>query len=138
MPRKMLMCTALLLTAVAFTCVDGGDPCAAADTAPPNVAGTWRGSWRQRSDRGRLTLSLAQKRTQVMRRQSLVSVAYVFSRQSIRRIGQQVRLGRDIRDGHLEDSTLMFHVVAPDLPIGRVNFTLTISGETMTGTMCAD
>jgi hypothetical protein len=41
-----------------------------------------------------------------------------------------------VREGHLEDSTLIFHVVAPDTPAGQVNFTLTVGEETMTGTAC--
>ena len=46
------------------------------------------------------------------------------------------KLGAEIRDGTLEDSTLIFHVDAPDAPGGQANFTLTVSGETMTGTVC--
>jgi hypothetical protein len=41
-----------------------------------------------------------------------------------------------VREGHLEDSTLIFYVGAPDTPGGRVNFTLTVSEQTMTGTAC--
>jgi hypothetical protein len=45
-------------------------------------------------------------------------------------------VGQEVREGHLEDSTLIFYVRAPDTPGGRVNFTLTVSEETMTGTAC--
>jgi hypothetical protein len=48
----------------------------------------------------------------------------------------QLTLSPDISDGVLEDSTLIFHVTSPDAPGGQVNFTLTVSGETMTGTAC--
>jgi hypothetical protein len=49
---------------------------------------------------------------------------------------QQIVLGEEIRDGQLEDSTLIFHVRAENAPVERVNFTLTVSGDTMTGTVC--
>jgi hypothetical protein len=45
-------------------------------------------------------------------------------------------LGEDIQDGTLENSTLSFHVRAEDAPVDRVNFTLTVSGDSMTGTVC--
>jgi hypothetical protein len=35
-------------------------------------------------------------------------------------------------------STLIFNVEALDIPRRQVNFTLTVSGETLTGTVCAD
>jgi hypothetical protein len=65
-------------------------------------------------------------------------VTPLFGAQRGRRIGQPVKLGREIRDGHIEDSTLIFNVEALDLVSRQVNFTLTISAETMTGTVCAD
>ena len=49
---------------------------------------------------------------------------------------RQYTLGTDVREGRLEDSTLIFYVRAPDMPAGRVNFTLTVGEETMTGTAC--
>lgn len=79
---------------------------------------------------GQITLQLAQEGTNVTGTQSLPAVISVFEAQS------QTRLGKEVREGHLEDSTLIFHVGAPDAPGGRVNFTLTVSGETMTGTAC--
>ena len=30
--------------------------------------------------------------------------------------GRQVALGQEVRDGHLEDSTLIFHVIAENAP----------------------
>ena len=45
-------------------------------------------------------------------------------------------LGQDIQDGELEDSMLTFHVRAQNAPVDRVNVTLTVSGDTMTGTVC--
>jgi hypothetical protein len=52
--------------------------------------------------------------------------------------GRQITLGEEVRGGHIEASTLIFHVEAPDLPGRQVNFTPTVSGETMTGTVCGD
>jgi hypothetical protein len=49
---------------------------------------------------------------------------------------RQIVLGEEVRDGQLEDSTLIFHVRAENAPVDQVNFTLTVSGETMTGTVC--
>jgi hypothetical protein len=48
----------------------------------------------------------------------------------------KLTLSPDIREGTLEDSTLIFNVSSSDAPGGQVNFTLTVSGETMTGTVC--
>jgi hypothetical protein len=64
--------------------------------------------------------------------QSLPAVMPVFGGEGQR----QITLGTEVREGHLEDSTLIFYVRAPDTPGDRVNFTLTVSGETMTGTAC--
>ena len=77
-----------------------------------------------------ITLQFAQEGTKVTGKQSLPEVMPVFEGAS------QIRLGTEVREGHVEDSTLIFHVGAPDTPGGRVNFTLTVSGETMTGTAC--
>jgi hypothetical protein len=35
---------------------------------------------------------------------------------------RQVTLGTEVREGHLEDSTLIFHVAAPDTPGGPGEF----------------
>ena len=44
-------------------------------------------------------------------------------------------VGEEIRDGSIEDSTLHFHVTAENVQ-GQLNFTLTVSGDSMTGTIC--
>ena len=61
----------------------------------------------------------------------MVNVVPVFGTQQ-----QTYVLGEDIQDGQLEDSTLIFHVRAENAPVDRVNFTLTVSGDTMIGTVC--
>ena len=138
MPRKITLFMTLLLATVALMLVGAGDRGAIAGTATPNVAGTWEGTWSHRHGSGQITLRLAQEGTTVTGRQSVVSVTPLFGAQRGRRIGQQIKLGQEVRDGHIEDSTLIFHVQALDLPRRQVNFTLTVSGETMTGTVCAD
>ena len=49
---------------------------------------------------------------------------------------RQIVLGEEIRDGLIEDSTLIFHMRAENAPVEQVNFTLTVSGDTVTGTVC--
>ena len=138
MPRNIMLFTTLLLATVVLTLVCAGDREAIAGTATPKFAGTWGGTWRHRHGSGQITLRLAQEGTTVTGRQSVVSVTPLFGAQRGRRIGQQIKLGREVRDGQIEDSTLIFHVQALDLPRRQVNFTLTVSGETMTGTARAD
>jgi hypothetical protein len=60
----------------------------------------------------------------------VVGVVPVFGSQ------REISLGEEIQGGHLEDSTLIFHVRAENAPVDRVNFTLTVSGESMVGTVC--
>ena len=138
MPRKITLFMTLLVATVAFMLVGTGDRGAIAGTATPNVAGTWEGTWSHQHGSGQITLRLAQEGTKVTGRQSVASVIPLFGAQRERRIGRQIKLGQEVRDGHIEDSTLIFHVQALDLPGRQVNFTLTVSGETMTGTVSAD
>jgi hypothetical protein len=114
--------------------VDHSDRTVIAGTATPNVAGTWEGTWSHRIGSGQITLRLAQEGDKVTGKQSVVGVVPVFGDPT----GRQITLGEEVRDGHLENSTLIFHVAAPDIPGRQVNFTLTVSGETMTGTVCGD
>ena len=130
MPRIIALCAAFAFAM--FTLMLGGhNPGSAlAGTATPNVAGKWEGTWMHRAGSGQITLQLAQAGTKVTGEQSLPSVMPVFEG------AEPMRLGTEVREGHLEDSTLIFYVGAPDTPGGRVNFTLAVSGETMTGTAC--
>ena len=108
-----------------------GDDPVMAGTATPNVSGTWQGTWRHEIGSGQITLQLAQECTKVMGQQSVVNVMPVFGSQQ-----QTYTLGQDIQDGTLENSTLIFHVSTENAPVDRVNVTLTVSGDTMTGTVC--
>jgi hypothetical protein len=138
MRRNIRLFMTLLSATVALMLVGASDRGAVAGTATPDVAGTWEGTWSHRHGSGRITLQLAQEGTKVTGRQSVVSVTPLFGALRGRRIGHPIKLGREIRDGHIEDSTLIFNVQALHLVSRQVNFTLTIGGETMTGTVCAD
>jgi hypothetical protein len=131
MPRKTILFTVFALATLALMFASHGDGPANAGTATPNVAGTWEGTWSHRIGSGQITLRLAQEGTKVTGKQSVVGVVPVFDTGQ-----QQIVLGEEIRDGQLEDSTLIFHVRAENAPVDRVNFTLTVSGNTMTGTVC--
>jgi hypothetical protein len=49
---------------------------------------------------------------------------------------RQMVIGEEIRDGQLlGNSTLHFYVTAENVE-GQLNFTLTVSGDSMTGTVC--
>jgi hypothetical protein len=115
---------------VTLTGADHGDGVALAGTATPNVAGMWEGIWSHRIGSGQIALRLAQEGTTVTGKQSVVGLTPVFESQ------RQIVLGDEIQDGQLEDSLLMFHVRAENAPYDRVNVTLAVSGDTMTGTVC--
>ncbi|MGH8064102.1 MAG: hypothetical protein ACRERE_02455 [Candidatus Entotheonellia bacterium] len=132
MPRTIVLYTALALATFALMLGGHNAGSALAGTAAPNVAGKWEGSWMHRAGSGQITLQLAQEGTKVTGKQSLPAVMPVFGGEGQR----QITLGTEVREGHLEDSTLIFHVAAPDTPAGQVNFTLTVSEQTMTGTAC--
>jgi hypothetical protein len=132
MLRKIMLLTTLMFATGALIFAGLGDGGAVAGTATPNVAGTWEGTWSHRIGSGQITLRLAQEGTKVTGKQSVVGVVPLFGDQT----GRQITLGEEIRDGHIEDSTLIFHVEARDTPAGQVNFTLTASGDSMTGTVC--
>jgi hypothetical protein len=126
-----MLCNIILFTGLVWAMLalipagNGGVP-AVAGTSTPNVSGTWR----HEIGSGQITLQLAQEGTKVTGKQSAANVMPVFGSQQ-----QTYTLGQDIQDGHLEDSTLIFHVRTEDAPVDRVNFTLTVSGDTMTGTV---
>lgn len=131
MPRKTIRFTVFVLATLALMLARYDDGPAITGTATPNVAGTWEGTWSHRIGSGQITLRLAQEGTKVTGKQSVVGVVPVFGDTQ-----RQIVLGEEIQDGQLEDSTLIFHVRAENAPVDRVNFTLTVSGETMTGTVC--
>jgi hypothetical protein len=130
MPRTIALYAALALATFALMLGGHNAGSARAGTATPNVAGKWEGTWMHQTGSGQITLQLAQEGTKVTGEQSLPSVMPVFEGAA------PMRLGTEVREGHLEDSTLIFYVGAPDTPGGRVNFTLTVSEQTMIGTAC--
>jgi hypothetical protein len=132
MQRRLTRCMALVLVMVALRVAGHGDGLAGAGTATPDVAGMWEGDWNHRIGSGQMTLRLAQEGTKVIGKQSVAGVIPLFGDQR----GRQILLGEEVRDGQIMDSTLMFHVYAPDTPGGQVNFTLTVSEDAMTGTVC--
>jgi hypothetical protein len=135
MLRNIMLYTALVSATVALMLVGNGGGPAVAGTSTPNVAGTWEGTWSHRAaGSGQVTLRLVQEGDTVTGKQSVVGVTALFGAQ----MGRTINLGEEVREGHIDDSTLIFHVTAPDLPGRQVNFTLTVSGETMTGTVCGD
>jgi hypothetical protein len=104
-----------------------------AGESTPNVTGKCEGNWSHRAGSGQITIRLAQEGTQVRGKQSVVGVTPVLSGDGSR----QILIGQEVRDGHLEGSTLIFHVIAESIP-RQVNFTLRVSGDVMTGTACRD
>ena len=130
MQRRLMLCTVLVGMMAALTGAGHGDGSALAGTATPNVAGMWEGTWSHRIGSGQITLRLAQEGTTVTGKQSVVGLTPVF--ESTR----QIVLGDEIQDGQLEDTLLMFHVRAENAPYDRVNVTLAVSGDEMTGTVC--
>jgi hypothetical protein len=110
-----------------------GNIAATAGESMPNVTGKWEGTWnaRGRGGSGQITLHLRQEGNKVTGKQNVVDIFPVFGTQAT---GPLV-IGEEIRDGSIEDSTLHFHVTAENVQ-GQLNFTLTVSGDSMTGTMC--
>ena len=133
MRRPITLCTVLVGVMVALMVPGHNAGSARAGIATPNVAGKWEGTWKHRAGSGQITLQLTQEGTKVIDKQSIPGVIPLFGS----RRGQQIALGQEVREGHLDDSTLIFHVRA-DVPRRRVNFTLTVIEETMTGTACGD
>jgi hypothetical protein len=131
MQRKTLAGTMVVIALLVLMVTLIGDGQAIAGTPTVNVAGKWEGTWRHRIGSGQLTLELSQDGTTVTGRQSLTGVIPVFSTEQ-----EKLTLSPEIREGTLENSTLIFNVASPDAPGGQVNFTLTVSGGTMTGTVC--
>jgi hypothetical protein len=128
-----MLCAAFAIATLAIILADQGGGPSVAGTPTPNVSGTWQGTWTHEVGSGQITLRLAQDGIKVTGKQSVVDVTPVFGNQA-----QSVSLGEDLQGGHLEDSTLMFHVRAENAPIDRVNFTLTVSGDSMFGTVCGN
>jgi hypothetical protein len=133
MQRTITLFTAVLFVILALLMAIHENIPATAGESTPNVTGKWEGSWSHRAGSGQITFQLVQEGTKVIGKQSVVGAMPVYGGEG----AQQLVIGEEIRDGHLEDSTLIFHVVAENVK-GQLNFTLTVSGDAMTGTACGE
>jgi hypothetical protein len=133
MSRTSALSVAALFAMLAILFAVQGNLPAMAGESMPNVTGKWEGSWNHRIGSGQVTFQLVQEGSKVIGKQSVVGVMPVYGTQQ----AQQLVIGEEVRDGVLDGSTLMFHVVAENVK-GQLNFTLTVSGDTMTGTACGD
>ena len=131
MQRTIALSAALLSATLMFLIAIAGNIPATAGESMPNVAGKWDGTWTDRAGNGQISFELVQEGTKVEGKQKIGGAIPVYSDRG------QLIIGEEIRDGQLEDSTLIYHVVAENLK-GQVNFTLTVSGNTMTGTACGE
>ena len=135
MHRTIALSTALLSATLMFFIAIHGTAPATAGESTPSVTGKWEGSYDFREARfgsGEITFHLRQEGNKVTGRQSLVDLQPAWGDQAA---ADTVPVQPDIRDGEMMGSTLHFHVPAENVQ-GRLNFTLTVSGDTMTGTVC--
>jgi hypothetical protein len=135
MPRTIALSTALLsATLMLFIAMHGTVPATAGESMP-NVTGRWEGTYDFRGGRfgsGEITFHLRQEGNKVTGKQSLVDLQPAWGSEAT---PLTIPVGEEIRDGEIMDSTLHFHVTAENVQ-GHLNFTLTVSGDTMIGTMC--
>jgi hypothetical protein len=135
MQRTIALSTALLsATLMFFIAIHRTGP-ATAGQSTPNVTGKWEGTYDFRWGKfgsGDITFHLQQEGNKVTGRQSLVDLQPAWGTEAA---ASTVPVQPDIRDGEMMDSTLHFHVPAENVK-GQLNFTLTVSGDTMIGTMC--
>jgi hypothetical protein len=134
MQRTIALFAALLsATLLLFMAIHGTIP-ASAGEATPNVTGKWEGTYdgRGRFGSGQITFHLRQEGNKVTGKQSVVDLIPVWGTEAA---ASTIAVGEDIRDGEIDGSTLHFHVTTEGVK-GQLNFTLTVSGDTMTGTVC--
>jgi hypothetical protein len=134
MERTIALSTALLsVTLMCLMAIHGTIP-ASAGEAMPNVTGKWEGTYegRGRFGSGQITFHLRQEGNKVTGKQSVVDLIPVWGTEAA---ASDIVVGEDIRDGEIDGSTLHFHVTTEGVR-GYLNFTLTVSGDTMTGTVC--
>src|SRR5262245_30796901 len=137
MQRTIALSAARLSPPLMLSIPIHGTTPATAGESTPNVTGKWQGSYNFRGGRmgsGEITFDLAQQGNTVTGRQSLVDLQPAWGPESG---ASTIPVQPDIRDGEMMGSTLHFHVPAENIS-GHLNFTLTVSGNTMTGTMCAN
>ena len=134
MQRTIALSAALLSVTLMYLIVTYGTIPASAGQATPNVTGKWEGTWRgPRGGSGQITMRLLQEGTKVTGKQNVVDIIPLWGAGSAG--SPAIAVGEDVRDGEIEDSTLTFHVTAENVQ-GQLNFTLMVSGDTMTGTVC--
>jgi hypothetical protein len=127
----MALSTALLFATLLLLSALHGTIPAIAGESKPNVTGKWEGTWNTpRGNSGQITLQLAQDGNKVTGKQSVVGVVPVWGTEQ-----RQMLIGEEVRDGEIDESTLHFYVTAENVQ-GQLNFTLTVSGDSMTGTVC--
>ena len=135
MQRTIALSTALLSAALMFCiAIHGTVPATAGEPTPP-VTGKWVGSYNFREARfgsGEISFDLSQQGNKVTGQQSLVDLQPAWGTESG---ASTIPVQPYIRDGEMMDSTLHFNVPAENVK-GQLNFTLTVSGDTMIGTMC--
>jgi hypothetical protein len=135
MHRTIALSTALLSATLMFFIAMHGTVPATAGESMPNVTGKWEGTYNFREGRfgsGEISFHLNQQGNKVTGRQSLVDLQPAWGTEAA---PSTIPVQPDIRDGEMMDSTLHFHVPAENVP-GHLNFTITVSGDTMIGTMC--
>ena len=134
MQRTVALSAALLSATLMLLIAIHGNIPATAGESMPNVTGKWEGTYdgRGRFGSGQITLHLLQEGNKVTGKQSVVDLIPVWGTQAA---ASDIVVGEEIRDGEIDGSTLHFHVTAENVQ-GNLNFTLTVSGDTMTGTIC--
>jgi hypothetical protein len=134
MQRTLALSTALLSVTLMFLIAIHGTIPASAGEATPNVTGKWEGTYdgRGRFGSGEITFHLRQEGNKVTGKQSVVDLIPVWGTEAA---ASDIVVEEEIRDGEIDGSTLHFHVNTEGVK-GSLNFTLTVSGDTMTGTIC--
>jgi hypothetical protein len=133
MQRAIALSTALVsVTLMCLMAIHGTLP-ASAGEATPNVTGKWEGTYdgRGRFGTGPITFHLRQEGNKVTGKQSVVDLIPVWGHSPT----SAIVVEEEIRDGEIDGSTLHFHVNTEGVQ-GELNFTITVSGDTMTGTIC--
>jgi hypothetical protein len=135
MQRTIALSTALVSVTLMFLMAIHGTIPASAGESTPNVTGKWEGNYNFRMGRmgsGEITFNLFQQGNKVTGQQSLADLQPAWGTEAG---ASTIPVQPDIRDGEIMESTLHFHVPAENVQ-GQLNFTLTVSGDTMIGTMC--
>jgi hypothetical protein len=132
MRNRRAGCTALIAVTLVCLIASHGTLPATAGEAVPNVSGKWEGTWRTRGgNSGEITLHLHQEGTTVTGKQSVVGVIPAWGAPQ-----RQLIIGEEIRDGQLLGSSTLHFSVTAETVEGQLHFTLTVSGNAMTGTAC--